>query len=167
MAAVATGLSAPTDSALGITAATASPAAAYQVGQYFKGLAAQNSDGRLTAAQETARVVAHGVIAAATAAAGDNNALTAAISAGGSEAAAPYVSQWLYGEKDGSKLTAEQKQTVSSILSLGGVAVGVTGESMADVVAGGQATQTAVENNFEAILTPQERDYLSNVSSKL
>ncbi|ATD64834.1 hemagglutinin repeat-containing protein [Neisseria weixii] len=119
LAAVATGLSAPTDSALGIAAATASPAA-YQIGQYFKGLAAENSDGRLTAAQESARVVAHGVIAAATAAAGDNNALTAALSAGGAEAAAPYVSQWLYGEKDGSKLTTEQKQAVSNILSLGG-----------------------------------------------
>ncbi|MDO4907526.1 hemagglutinin repeat-containing protein [Neisseria sp.] len=148
LAAVATGLSAPTDSALGITAATAGPAAAYQIGQYFKGVAAQNSDGRLTGAQETARAVAHGVIAAAAAAAGDNNALTAAISAGGAEAAAPYVSQWLYGEKDGSKLTAEQKQTVSSILSLGGAAVGVTGGSTADTVAGGQAAQTAVENNF-------------------
>ncbi|WP_165091118.1 hypothetical protein [Neisseria yangbaofengii] len=36
LAAVATGLSAPADSALGIAAATAIPAAAYQVGQYFK-----------------------------------------------------------------------------------------------------------------------------------
>ncbi|RPD82979.1 hypothetical protein EGK74_13940, partial [Neisseria weixii] len=92
---------------------------------------------------------AHGVIAAATSAAGDHNALTAAISAGGAEAAAPYVSQWLYGEKDGSKLMAEQKQTVSSVLSLGGAAVGAaTGSSTADVVAGGQAVRTAVENNY-------------------
>ncbi|RPD86892.1 hypothetical protein EGK75_06750, partial [Neisseria weixii] len=101
-------------------------------GQYFKGIAAGNSDGRLTATQETAHAVAHGVIAAATAAAGGNNALTAAISAGGTEAAAPYVSQWLYGERDGSKLTAEQKQTVSTILSLGGAATGATGGSTAD-----------------------------------
>ncbi|MCQ9327797.1 VENN motif pre-toxin domain-containing protein, partial [Neisseria dentiae] len=43
--------------------------------------------------------------------------------------------------------TAEQKQTVSSILSLGGAAVGVTGGSTADTVAGGQAAQRAVENN--------------------
>lgn len=149
MAAVATGLSAPTDSALSIAAATASPVAAYQIGQYFKGVAAQNSDGQLTAAQETARAVAHGVIAAATSAAGDHNALTAAISAGGAEAAAPYVSQWLYGEKDGSKLTAEQKQTIATILSLGGAAVSsATGGSAADVVAGGQAARTAVENNY-------------------
>ena len=92
--------------------------------------------------------MAHGVIAAATSAAGDHNALTAAINAGGAEAAAPYVSRWLYGEKDGSKLTSEQKQTVSSILSFGGAAVGVTNGSAADVVAGGQAAQTAVENNY-------------------
>ncbi|RPD83168.1 hypothetical protein EGK75_13270 [Neisseria weixii] len=149
LAAVTTGLAAPTDSALGIAAATASPAAAYQVGQYFKGLAKQNSDGKLTAKQETAHILAHAVLGAATAAAGGNNALTAAISAGGAEAAAPYVSQWLYGEKDGSKLTAEQKETVSGILSLGGVAVGAAaGGSGSDWVAGGQAAQTAVENNF-------------------
>ena len=125
------------------------PYSCYQFGQYFKSEDAQNSDGQLTAAQKTARAVAHGVIAAATSAAGDHNALTAAISAGGAEAAAPYVSQWLYGEQDGSKLTAEQKQTVSSILSLGGTAVGsATGSSTADTVAGGQAVRTAVENNY-------------------
>ncbi|MFC5921679.1 hypothetical protein ACFPVS_13445 [Neisseria weixii] len=36
LAAVATGLRALADSALGIAATTAIPAAAYQVGQYFK-----------------------------------------------------------------------------------------------------------------------------------
>lgn len=151
---LAAGLAAPTDSGLGIASAAASPAAAHAVGQYFKGLAQENLLGgktetaELTAAQETARAVAHGVIAAATAAAGDHNALTAAINAGGAEAAAPYVSQWLYGEKDGSKLTAEQKETVSGILSLGGAAVGaVAGGSGSDWVAGRQAAQNAVENN--------------------
>ncbi|MCQ9327763.1 hemagglutinin, partial [Neisseria dentiae] len=39
---LAAGLSAPTDSGLGIATATASPAAAYAVGQYFKGLAQEN-----------------------------------------------------------------------------------------------------------------------------
>ncbi|WP_241155906.1 VENN motif pre-toxin domain-containing protein, partial [Neisseria yangbaofengii] len=168
LAAVATGLSAPTDSALGIAAATASPAAAYQIGQYFKELAQQNSDGKLTAKQETAHILAHAVLGAATAAAGDNNALAGTISAGSAEAAAPLIGNYLYGEKDGSKLTAEQKETVSSILNLGGAAVGATGSSTADAVAGGQAARTAVENNeFDLlqVISPSSAAYYSKDES--
>ncbi|MDO4907522.1 hemagglutinin repeat-containing protein [Neisseria sp.] len=153
LSALASGLAAPADSGSGIAAAALNPAGAYAIGQYFKGLAQENLLGgktetaELTAAQETARAVAHGVIAAATAAAGGSNALSAAISAGGAEAAAPYVSQWLYGEKDGSKLTAGQKETVSAVLSLGGAAVGAASGNGTDAVAGSRAAQTAVENN--------------------
>ncbi|WP_371865592.1 VENN motif pre-toxin domain-containing protein [Neisseria yangbaofengii] len=145
---IAAGLSAPTQSTAGIAAAAASPAVSYQIGQHFKELAKQNSDGKLTAKQETAHILAHTVLGAATAAAGGNNALAGTISAGSAEAAAPLIGNYLYGEKDGSKLTAEQKKTVSGILSLGGVTVGaVAGGSESDWVAGGQAAQTAVENN--------------------
>ncbi|WP_421522851.1 VENN motif pre-toxin domain-containing protein [Neisseria yangbaofengii] len=148
LAAVATGLSAPTDSALGIAAATASPAAAYQIGQYFKELAQQNSDGKLTAKQETAHILAHTVLGAATAAAGDNNALAGAISAGSAEAAAPLIGNYLYGEKDGSKLTAEQKETVTAITNLLGTATGAAvGNSTANAVQGSLNADSAVENN--------------------
>ncbi|MDO4907521.1 VENN motif pre-toxin domain-containing protein [Neisseria sp.] len=154
LSALASGLAAPADSGSGIAAAALNPAGAYAIGQYFKGLAQENLLGgktetaELTAAQETARAVAHGVIAAATAAAGGSNALSAAISAGGAEAAAPYVSQWLYGEKDGSKLTAGQKETVSAVLSLGGAAVGAASGNGTDAVEGSRAAQNAVENNY-------------------
>nr|WP_308806088.1 VENN motif pre-toxin domain-containing protein [Neisseria yangbaofengii] len=142
---IAAGLSAPTQSTAGIAAAAASPAVSYQIGQHFKELAKQNSDGKLTGKQESAHILAHTVLGAATAAAGDNNALAGA---GSAEAAAPLIGNYLYGEKDGSKLTAEQKETVSGILSLVGVTVGVVaGSSESDWVAGGQAAQTAVENN--------------------
>ncbi|MCQ9327760.1 VENN motif pre-toxin domain-containing protein, partial [Neisseria dentiae] len=148
-------LSAPTDSGLGIATATASPAAAYAVGQYFKGLAQENllvgktETAELTAAQETARAVAHGVIAAATAAAGDNNALTAAISAGGAEAAIPYVSEWLYGTRDAEKLSAEQKTVLGNIAQLAGTGVGLaSGGSGAEAVSDGLRARNAVENNF-------------------
>ncbi|VEE08005.1 hypothetical protein [Neisseria animalis] len=112
---VAAGLSAPTDSVAGIAAATVSPAVAYQIGQHFKGLAKDNADGKLTAKQEAAHILSHAVLGAAVAAAGGNDAMTAAIAAGGAEAVAPVISNWLYDEKDGSKLTAEQKETVAAI----------------------------------------------------
>ena len=48
---------------------------------------------------------------AAVVVAGDNNALAEALSAGGSEAAAPYISKWLYNKEKGSDLTAEEKET--------------------------------------------------------
>ena len=72
---IGAGLSAPTDSAAGIAAATASPAVSYQIGQYFKGLAQKNPDGRLTSGQETAHILAHGVLGAAVSAAGGNDSL--------------------------------------------------------------------------------------------
>ncbi|WP_373566658.1 VENN motif pre-toxin domain-containing protein [Neisseria dentiae] len=152
---LAAGLSAPSESGLGIASAAASPAAAYAVGQYFKGLAQENLLGgkteaaELTAAQETARAVAHGIIAAATAAAGDHNALTAAISAGGAEAAIPYVSEWLYGTRDAEKLSAEQKTVLGNIAQLAGTGVGLaSGGSGVEAVSDGLRARNAVENNY-------------------
>ncbi|WP_206222841.1 hemagglutinin repeat-containing protein, partial [Neisseria yangbaofengii] len=166
LAAVATGLSAPTDSTLGIAAATASPAVSYQIGQYFKELAQQNSDGKLTAKQETAHILAHAVLGAATAAAGDNNALTGAISAGSAEAAAPLIGSYLYGEKDGSKLTTEQKETVTAITSLLGAATGATvGNSATNAAQGSLNADSAVENN--SILSRTARTRLNPQSKVL
>ena len=138
---VASGLSAPTDSAAGIAAATAAPAVSYEIGQYFK---AQKQEGSLK------HIVAHAILGAAVSAAGDNNALAGALSAGGSEAAAPLISQWLYQEADGSKLTAEQKDTVNAITSALGAATGaVVGGTAADVAQGSLNAQNAVENNSQ------------------
>ena len=145
---VAAALSAPTDSAAGIAAATASPALSYQIGQYFKGLAQENPDGRLTAGQETAHILAHGVLGAAVSAAGGNDALAGALASGGAEAAAPVIGKWLYGKDDGVSLSAEEKETVSAITRMLGTTAGAAvGNSAADAVRGGMAGQNAVENN--------------------
>ena len=145
---VAAALSAPTDSAAGIAAATASPALSYQIGQYFKGLAQENPDGRLTAGQETAHILAHGVLGAAVSAAGGNDALAGALASGGAEAAAPVIGKWLYGKDDGGSLSAEEKETVSAITRMLGTTAGAAvGNSAADAVRGGMAGQNAVENN--------------------
>ena len=112
---IAAELITPTQSAAAIAAATASPMISYKIGQYFK---SKNTE------SPSAHILAHAVLSAAVAAAGDNNALTVAISAGGAEAAVPVISNWLYGEIDRSALTAEQKETVSAITKLLGATTG-------------------------------------------
>ena len=69
------------------------------------------------------------------------------MSAGGAEALAPVVSNWLYG-KDAKELTADEKATVSNIVSLGaaGLTAGVGGAG-ADVVSSSQLASSAVEDN--------------------
>lgn len=150
---VASGLSAPTQSGAGIAAATAAPAVSYEIGQYFK---AQGQEGSLK------HIVAHAVLGAAVSAAGDNNALAGALSAGGSEAAAPLISQWLYQEADGSKLTAEQKDTVNAITSALGAATGAAvGGTAADVAQGSLNAGNAVENNY--LTKPQMYAYADSL----
>ena len=147
---IAGGLSGSTSTgAAGTMANAAAPALQYAVGQYFKG---QQTEG------STAHIVAHTVLAAAVAAAGGNDALTAGLSAGGAEALAPVVSNWLYG-KDAKDLTADEKATVSNIVSLG--AAGLTagaGGTGADVVSSSQLASSAVEDNW---LTEEEKTKLA------
>ena len=86
---------------------------------------------------------------AAVAAAGDNNALAGAISAGGAEAAVPVISNWLYGEIDGSALMAEQKETVSAITNFLEAATSATiGNSSTNATQGSLNAQNTVENNY-------------------
>ncbi|WP_051941055.1 toxin C-terminal domain-containing protein [Stenoxybacter acetivorans] len=144
---VSSGLSAPTDSLGGILAASASPVAAHEIGQFFKEQAAQNDDGKLTKGQEAAHIAAHAILGAAVAAAGGNDAVTSALAAGGAELATPVVSQWLYGTSDPKELTAEQKETLSSIGGLIGAGVGATTGDIGSIVSGSQAAQNAVDNN--------------------
>ena len=137
---IAAELSAPTQSVAGIAAATVSPMISYKIGQYFK---SKNTEGSF------AHLLAHAVLGAAVAAAGDNNALAIAISAGGAEAAVPVISNWLYGEIDGSALTAEQKETVSAITNLLGAATGAAiGNSSTNATQGSLNAQNTVENIY-------------------
>ena len=134
---VSAGLSAPTASGAGIAASTLSPAATYEIGQYFKGKDAESS---------AAHILAHTILGAAVAATGGNNALSAGIAAGGAEAAAPLLAEYLYGKK-AKDLTASEKSTISSIVGLAGSAVGATTGDVSSTVQGGQSAQNAVENN--------------------
>ncbi|WP_198345347.1 VENN motif pre-toxin domain-containing protein [Neisseria weixii] len=98
--------------------------------------------------KETARVLAHGILAAAAAKASDGNALTAAISSGGVEAVIPYVSEWLYGTRDTEKLSAEQKTVLGNIAQLAGTGVGLASGGGAEAFSDGLRARNAVENNF-------------------
>ena len=134
---ISTGLSAPTSSGLGIVAATLSPAASYEIGQYFKSNDAEGS---------TAHILAHTLLGAAVAAAGGNDALTAGLAAGGAEASAPLLSSYLYG-KEAKDLTADEKSTISSITGLVASGVGTSTGDIGSTVQSGQSAQNAVENN--------------------
>lgn len=145
---ISAGLSVPTDSLAGQMAAAASPTVANQIGQYFKALATDNENGQLNAGQETAHVLAHGILAAAVASAGGNDASTAGIAAAGSEAAAPAVAKWLYGKDNSEDLTAAEKQTLTAILGAASTSVGATTGKVNNAIAAGQAGENAVENNY-------------------
>ena len=134
---ISTGLSAPTSSGLGIVAATLSPAASYEIGQYFKSNDAEGS---------TAHILAHTVLGAAVAAAGGNDALTAGLAAGGAEASSLLFAKYLYG-KEAKDLTADEKSTISSITGLVASGVGASTGDVASTVQSGQVAQNAVENN--------------------
>jgi hypothetical protein len=96
----------------------------------------------------------HGILAAAVAAAGGNDALTAGLAAGGAEAVSPVIAQWLYGTKDPDKLNADQKNVIASIAGLIGAGVGATTGNVGN----------AVENN---VLFPEKILHYSEQSKKL
>ena len=107
------------------------------------------SGGRSGVRSKAAHILAHIVLSSAVAATGGNDALTAGISAGGAELAAPVISKWLYGTDNSEELNADQKTTISAIAGLIGTGVGLsTGGSVTDIAASSQLTQNAVTNNW-------------------
>ncbi|MBQ9723748.1 MAG: hemagglutinin repeat-containing protein, partial [Neisseriaceae bacterium] len=135
---IAGGLLAPTDSVLGVATSTLAPAVSYQVGQYFKEKGKENS---------FEHIATHAVLGAITAQTNGGNALSGAISAGGAEYIAQVTAQTLF-QKDAKDLTADEKQTVSSIAQLVGVVSGsLNGNSLLDAYVGGTVATNAVENN--------------------
>ncbi|TQV61487.1 MAG: hypothetical protein FNT15_09715, partial [Sulfurovum sp.] len=130
----------PSDTLAGTAVNTLSPKIVYEIGQHFKEEKTEGSP---------RHILAQALVAGVTAGLAGNDALTSALSAGGAEALAPKLASVLYGidENDVSKMTAEQKQTISAIISLAGTAVGATSGSVTDMVASGVAGTVAVEEN--------------------
>ncbi|WP_348549622.1 hemagglutinin repeat-containing protein [Psychrobacter sp. KFRI-CH2-11] len=132
--------------AVGYATKAASPFVANQIGQYYKELA-EEQGGNLTGTQQAGHILAHGILGAATSSATGNDALTGGLSAGTGEAAAPLISDFLYGTSDPSKLTAEQKDTISSITSALGAGIGLTTGNASDVANAAETSKVAVEDN--------------------
>nr|WP_218690731.1 VENN motif pre-toxin domain-containing protein [Psychrobacter sp. BF1] len=130
----------------GYVAKAASPFVSNQIGQYYKELA-DGQGGSLTGAQQAGHILAHGILGAATSSATGNDVLTGGLSAGAGEATAPLISKFLYGTTDPSKLTAEQKDTISSITSALGAGIGLTTGNVSDAVNAAETSKVAVENN--------------------
>ena len=135
-----------TNGVTGYVAKAASPFVSNQIGQYYKELGDEQG-GNLTGAQQAGHILAHGILGAATSSATGNDALTGGLSAGSGEAAAPLISDFLYGTSDPSKLTAEQKDTISSITSALGAVIGATTGDTSDAANAAETSKVAVEDN--------------------
>ena len=155
---VGAGLSAPTQSSAGIAANAAAPAASYVIGQEFKRRNAEGSLGHL---------LAHATLGGLTAAAGGNDPLAGALSSGGAEAAAGYISG-LFGQTDGSRLSTEQKETVTAIAGLLGTAAGAAlGSTPADAVQGSLNARNSVENNELAFSSDSQKNAVFHFNQKV
>jgi len=101
-----------------------------------------------------AKTIAHVILGGAVAALQGNSAAAGAAGAATGELAAKAIAGMLYPDvKDLSKLSEEQKQTVSALATISaGMAGGLTGDSTGSAVAGGQAGKNAAENNSLALV---------------
>ena len=136
---LAGGLSSPGDGLLGSLSGAANPL----VAQTIKGL----TDGTLDKGG-LGHILAHGIAGAAMAAANGGDLLSGALTAGGAEALAPIIAEFLYG-KEAKDLTADEKNTLSAIIGILGTGAGaLTGDSAIDAVIGDSVASNAVENNY-------------------
>lgn len=141
----------PTDSALGTIANTAAPLVSYGIGQYAKAHGSEGSAGH---------IAAHAALAALTTAANGGSGTDIATSAGTSAAAeigAPLVAKGFYGTSDSSKLTAEQKETISNILGLAAAGTGAAVGNSATAYGASRAVGNAVDNNFLGGISEERR----------
>lgn len=136
--------------ATGYVAKVTSPFVASQIGTYFKANEVVNSiDGGNRSEQgSAAHILAQGILGAAISYATGNDALTGGVSAGSGEATAPLLSQFLYGSSDPTKLTAEQKDTISAITSALGAGIGATTGNASDAANAAETSKVAVEDNY-------------------
>ncbi|EFC6633083.1 contact-dependent inhibition toxin CdiA, partial [Escherichia coli] len=99
---------------------------------------------------DAAKAIAHAILGGVTAALQGNNAAAGSVGAVSGELIAGAIAKVLYpDEKDLSKLTEDQKQTLSTLASISaGMAGGVAGGNTAGVATGAAAGKNVVENNL-------------------
>ncbi|ESK23705.1 contact-dependent inhibition effector tRNA nuclease [Escherichia coli] len=95
-----------------------------------------------------AKAIAHAILGGVTAALQGNSAAAGAIGAGTGEVISSAIAKSLYPGVDPSKLTEDQKQTVSTLATLSaGMAGGIASGDVAGAAAGAGAGKNVVENN--------------------
>ena len=99
-----------------------------------------------------AKAIAHAILGGVTAALQGNSAAAGAIGAGTGEVIASAIAKSLYPDVDPSKLTEDQKQTVSTLAMLSaGMAGGIASGDVAGAAAGAGAGKNVAENNHLSV----------------
>ncbi len=109
---------------------------AYRIGQYFKEneLKNQLDGGNRPKEQSPQHLLAHAILGAATSYATGNDITSSALAGVTSEVAAPILAEYLYHTDDPEKLTQEQKDTITGILTLTTIAANnVVGKDDANI----------------------------------
>jgi len=110
------------------------------------GVFTQNTE--LAGVNSPQHLLAHALLGAAVSAATGNDALTGGISASSGEVTATLLSKYVYKVDNPSELTAEQKNTISNITTLAGVAIGSSTGEVTDAVNAGEAAQFNPEASY-------------------
>ena len=156
-----------TNGAVGYVAKAISPQIAFQIGQAFKDNDFENSinkDNELSGVGSPQHLLAHAILGAAVSVATGNDAFAGGLGASAGEGTALILSKYIYKVDNPSELTAEQKDTISSIASLTGVALGATTGNVTDAVNAGETAVVAVQDNgLENVLLPHEIEEITNV----
>ncbi|PNK61345.1 VENN motif pre-toxin domain-containing protein [Psychrobacter sp. FDAARGOS_221] len=86
-----------------------------------------------------------------------NDMVTGGLGASAGEGTAILLTKYIYKVDSPSELTAEQKDTISNITTLAGVAIGSTTGEVTDAVNAGETAKVAVEDNY--LTEAQDRSY--------
>lgn len=136
-----------TNGITGYMARAVAPTLSNQIGEYFKNHT-DLATGKLSAGQQASHLLAHGILGAAVSYATGNSAVSGGVSAVVGEGAAPLIANYLYGTMDTTKLTTEQKNTISSITSLAGLAVGGSTGNVTNAINASETARVAVDDNW-------------------
>lgn len=155
-----------TNGAVGYVAKAISPQVAFKIGEAFKENDFNNSmneNNALAGVGSPQHILAHAILGAAVSYATGNDPLTGGLGASAGESTALVLSKYIYKVNNPSELTAEQKDTISSIASLAGLALGATTGNVTDAVNAGETALVAVQDNgLENVLLPNEIEEIKN-----
>ena len=145
--------------ATGYVAKAVSPQVANQIGQYFKKNDFLNDldNGSRSQTGSPEHLLAHALLGAAVSYATGNDMVTGGLGASAGEGTAILLSKYIYKVDNPSELTAEQKDTISNITTLAGVAIGSSTGEVTDAVNAGETAKVAVEDNY--LTEAQDRSY--------